>query len=924
MTTDLSTRRPALQLPDIAAIAVGVSEAGWVSAAGEVERLALKPLRDRIRGRPVLLAHGPAVARRLGIDPFPCFDLLELFAFARPASFCLPTPRGLARALGLPVPATLEAEAASLGSAAVALLAGLRGETPVPRRLASIAAAMAAGGWPWGPAVLAAIGEPDRAQPGSASTKPQAAFAVWEDLGEWSEHAPEPPAGNIPVDPQEARRRLAELLGSGAEARPQQADYASAAAAAFGPREREGEPNFVVAEAGTGVGKTLGYIAPASLWAEKNGGTVWISTFTRNLQHQIDGELDRLYPDPDVKALKAVVRKGRENYLCLLNLEEAVGMLANRPGDTTALGLMARFAGATRDGDLVGGDFPGWLPDLVGRGRSLGLADRRGECVYSACPHYHKCYIERSIRRARRAEIVIANHALVMIQAALGAEEKTQPSRYVFDEGHHLFDAADGIFASHLTGQETIELRRWLLGSEAGRRASRARGLKRRVEDLIAGDEAAETALGSALAAARDLPAEGWHQRLQDGKPQGPAERFLGFVRQQVYARDADADNPYSLETDLLPPVAGLIEAGRGFERALGELAEPLKLLMRRLTAKLDLEAAELDSATRVRIEAMLRGLRRRVEMELGGWRAMLKTLGEPPPSEFVEWLGVERSDGRDLDVGMYRHWVDPTLPFAATVAAPAQGLLVTSATLTEGSGDVEADWAAAEARTGATHLPKPAIRARVPSPFDYPNQTRVFVVTDLGKTDLDQVAAAYRELILASGGGALGLFTAIQRLRQVHRRIAPALERAGLMLLAQHVDALDTSTLVDIFRAEEDASLLGTDAVRDGVDVPGRSLRLVVFDRVPWPRPNILHRARRKLFGGRHYDDRLTRLRLKQAFGRLVRRADDHGVFVLLDAAMPSRLAGAFPEGVPLRRVGLAEAVAETKAFLAPRDAAG
>jgi ATP-dependent DNA helicase DinG len=266
----------------------------------------------------------------------------------------------------------------------------------------------------------------------------------------------------------------------------------------------------------------------------------------------------------------------------------------------------------------------------------------------------------------------------------------------------------------------------------------------------------------------------------------------------------------------------------------------------------------------------------------------------------------------------MYRHWIDPTIPFAATVAAPAQGLLVTSATLTEGSGDAEADWTAAEARTGATHLPKPAIRARVPSPFDYPNQTRVFVVTDLGKNDLDQLAAAYRELILAAGGGALGLFTAIQRLRQVHRRIAPALEREGLMLLAQHVDALDTSTLVDIFRAEEDASLLGTDAVRDGVDVPGRSLRLVVFDRVPWPRPDILHRARRRLFGGRHYDDRLTRLRLKQAFGRLVRRADDRGVFVLLDAAMPSRLLGAFPEGVAVRRVGLAEAVAETRGFLA------
>lgn len=104
---------------------------------------------------------------------------------------------------------------------------------------------------------------------------------------------------------------------------------------------------------------------------------------------------------------------------------------------------------------------------------------------------------------------------------------------------------------------------------------------------------------------------------------------------------------------------------------------------------------------------------------------------------------------------------------------------------------------------------------------------------------------------------------------------------------------------------------------MRDGVDVPGRSLRLLVFDRVPWPRPNILHRARKAHFGGRAYDDMIARLRLKQAFGRLVRRADDQGVFVLLDPMMPSRLQGAFPDGVNVQRMGLAEAVQEVRRFL-------
>jgi ATP-dependent DNA helicase DinG len=139
----------------------------------------------------------------------------------------------------------------------------------------------------------------------------------------------------------------------------------------------------------------------------------------------------------------------------------------------------------------------------------------------------------------------------------------------------------------------------------------------------------------------------------------------------------------------------------------------------------------------------------------------------------------------------------------------------------------------------------------------------------------------------------------------------------AGLQLYAQHVDRLDTGALVDLFRAEENACLLGTDALRDGVDVPGRSLRLVVFDKVPWPKPTILHKARRARFG-KSYDDLLTRLKLKQAFGRLIRSQDDKGCFVILEPATPSRLLTAFPPLAPIRRCGLADASAEIRAFLA------
>ena len=142
-------------------------------------------------------------------------------------------------------------------------------------------------------------------------------------------------------------------------------------------------------------------------------------------------------------------------------------------------------------------------------------------------------------------------------------------------------------------------------------------------------------------------------------------------------------------------------------------------------------------------------------------------------------------------------------------------------------------------------------------------------------------------------------------------------MEEANIKLLAQHIEAMDAGTLIDIFRAEENTCLLGTDAVRDGVDIPGQSLRLIVFDRVPWPRPSLIHKARKREFGGRAYDELLARLKLKQAYGRLIRRATDKGIFVLLDRAMPTRMGDAFPEGVELHRMGLAEAVTKVRSFL-------
>jgi ATP-dependent DNA helicase DinG len=898
-------------LPDLCALIAGHGKATLLTADGILLSVKAGGVAKALEGRAVLVVHGPATLKRVGNPSVPVLDILELFAFVCPAQSLAPTAAGLARFLEMEVPAGQEQAAAALAPMAEALLArlSLGKSLPVNRDAPGLAARMGQQGWGWARYVLAALTAP-AAQPDGM------ALRLWKRLPEWEEQAPRPPPSAFPVAQIEARARLATLLGPNAEQRPAQADFSSAAAAAFAPRSAEGAPHMVLAEAGTGTGKTLGYLAPASLWAEKNQGAVWVSTFTRHLQRQIEAEAGRLAPG-EKNRRRVVLRKGRENYLCLLNYEDMV----NVERFTIPLGLISRWAMASADGDLMGGDLPGWFAELFGHTLLANIADRRGECIHAACPHYKRCTIEHVIRRARMADLVIANHALVMAQAVWGGlDDAYVPTRYVFDEGHHIFDAADSAFSVELSGAALAELRRWLLGAEGTR--SRARGIARRLEDILAVDDSLKPKLEAALSAAHGLPAPMFATRFMQediaeaGAQKNPAEAFLKALRLQARARAAEPalSGAMPVEVDLYPVEDAVLETGEKLSRALERLRIPLAALRERFLDRLETEAETLDEPTRQRLEGAARSLKRRAIDPLAAWRRMLDSMPSAAPRpgmrpSHVHFLRLDRNADGDKDVAFLAHMLDPTEAFIQTIASPAHGMLVTSATLRDGT-ENEAGWIGAEARTGAAHLAAPAIRAAFASPFDYASQTRIFVVNDVNLADIGSLAGAFRALFEAADGGALGLFTAISRLRAVQARIAAPLEEAGIPLYAQHVDAMDNATLVDIFRAEEHSCLLGTDAMRDGVDIPGNALRLVVFERTPWPRPDILHRARRThLSQGqpKEYDDAIVRLRLRQAFGRLIRRGDDRGVFVLLDRQAPSRVFSAFPAEAPVIRAGLA-----------------
>ncbi|HYI42240.1 MAG TPA: ATP-dependent DNA helicase, partial [Sphingomicrobium sp.] len=560
-----------LPLPALHATHAGI----WLSdSSGEIREASRGQAIARAAETPHIILNAPLVGQRLGYGELSGLDILELFAFVHPAHFAVPTPAGLSRMLGLAPPENDGQAVALLQRIAAALLARLGDPEWAEREGAwTVNSSLGRLGWPWAPLVARRLQAPEGGE-----------RMLFSRLKQWEEAPERPPARPIVVDRADAERKLRTLVGSGSETREGQRAMTGAAADIFAPRRSRDGPNMLLAEAGTGIGKTLAYLAPASLWAEASGGTVWVSTFTKALQRQLDAEGPRLIADAAERSRRIVIRKGRENYLCLLNLEDALqGGFSGRAAILAQ--LVGRWAAYTRDGDMVGGDLPGWLGSLFRRAGSAALTDRRGECVFAGCPHYRRCFIERAERAGREADIVIANHALVMVNAARARE--SAPQRIVFDEGHHLFDAADSTFAICFGGQEAIEMRRWIVGPE-GRSRGRRRGLAARLMDVMSYDAEGAVALDSAVEAARALPSDGWLQRIIEGAPFGPIEALLGEVRGTVYARAKAQEAGYGLETELAEPDGALVSRVAAATESLEALQKPLAALARRLEAVLE------------------------------------------------------------------------------------------------------------------------------------------------------------------------------------------------------------------------------------------------------------------------------------------------------------------------------------------------
>ena len=613
----------------------------WPSASSCATRGAL------FEGGDVLVAHAAFVAGRLGTPRRRLlFDVLELFAFVRPGHAFRAQRAGPGAGAGAWRCRTRRKNPrAALHGIAARAAGRSRG---LARRCARQPGA--AGGHAGARRLaLGAAAERHRrrgrrtARP-SPDWKPGAACRNGKTKRRWASPA------RSRSTPDEAARAAERAWW--ACMRPEQAAYSDAATYAFGPREQAGAPKRGAGGSGHRHRQDAGLSGAGQRCGRRRTGRACGSrTYTRNLQRQIVQEIAHLYPDPVERAEKAVVRKGRENYLCLLNFEEAAKRTALAPGQRSVA------LGADRALDRVATPMaicrawafpPSWRRPC----RCATVTDRRGECIYAACPHYRICFIERAIRRARHARIVVANHALVIAQAAqdwLAIDETTDtpPERRA---ALCLRRRPSSVRRRRQRfRRRCCRAARWpscAAGSAApkARARTRMRGLEERLKDLIADDEAgAATRWTKRCRRPARWPAKAGRSACGGGRARAgrslPVAGLSACARPQRRRRCvlyAGSRNPSAGRRDCC-------EAVRDLSRGLKRIADPLANLARLLRKKMDDKTAELEPYTkRAGWKRRRAGWTGAPSVILPAWIGMLDTLETGEISDdFVDWFEI-------------------------------------------------------------------------------------------------------------------------------------------------------------------------------------------------------------------------------------------------------------------------------------------
>lgn len=669
------------------------------------------------------------------------------------------------------------------------------------------------------------------------------------------------------------------------EPREQQRDMAVAVAKQFASG---GE---LIAEAGTGTGKSLAYLVPALANAVKTGEQVVVATHTRVLQDQLASKdaplaiaaLREAEPDcfPRVQVLK-----GRSNYVCLRRWFTDLQQQPHASTDAEA-SFRARaniWLTLTETGELSD------LPLSRGQAAAFHRVSAEGDaCDASRCQFQQRnqCFLYRARRSAEAAHVVITNHALLLTDVVQDGEALPDAKHLIIDEAHHLEDQATNSFQIS-TSSRLVSL---ALNAISGDSRRGQPGLLIEIEAILNNRQLLTPEPGQLERVRKAIAAVS--SSLESVRSE--TATFFGDLA-TIVEHVGERSRDYSTRVRLTPAIRHAPDWST-IERRWDALNIALASAVSNIAI---LQSLFSDlSATASRPDADVEQLELRVEdieNRLGTHRYTLTEIGmalndaihNPKPDQ-VYWIEMRQGERRDtvlhtapLQLGDY---------LRSHLYSRLDSLVLTSATMTTGG-----DSRFIRRRLGL----EDADEITLSSPFDYRSNAMILVPTDLPEPNQPGFDHAVHRAIystaLAAGGRTLVLFTSINAMSNARSALADHFREAGLQLVTQHEDG-SAEQLAERLRSFDRTVVFGAGAFWEGVDVPGPALSALVIAKLPFPVPtDPVHAARSETFdnGWTEYTMPQTILKLRQGFGRLIRTQTDRGVCVILDRRLISKRYGA------------------------------
>ncbi|MGB8647257.1 MAG: helicase C-terminal domain-containing protein [Anaerolineae bacterium] len=634
----------------------------------------------------------------------------------------------------------------------------------------------------------------------------------------------------------------------------------------------------LVVEAGTGTGKSLAYLLPAVHWAVQNNERVVISTNTINLQDQL-----ALKDIPDLRSVvgfdcKFTVLKGRSNYLCRRRLEALRKQDQHSLDEIRVLAKVLAWLPSTTTGDVA--ELTLTLSEQKVWAR---LASDPEHCTPDRCGGNRgdKCFFWLARDRAQAAHLIIVNHALLLSDMAL--ENRVLPEfRYlIVDEAHHLEARATDALSFEASRSSLDQLFRAAGSERSGllmnlsqhvRHADvtppQQRDFQRQVDDAA---QAADGAQRAAYEFFNNLDAFLSHQQELPGETEGGYDRQYRLTPSRRMQPEWSA---VEIEWDALN--VKFMKLREDMEKIFG--------------AWQDLDDAEIPDYDDL-LQDILFTLRRIRETQA----ALQETVAAPRP-QGIYWASVNKNSG---DIGLHSAPLHVGELLNKDLLASRETVILTSATMSIGN-----SFTFIENRLGIGDW---ADELTVGSPFDYKQAALVYVPSDIpepGQPGYQKaVESALADLLKATRGRALVLFTSHSQLQHTYRSIARGMEEEDILVLAQGLDGSRRQVL-DTFRANERTALFGTKSFWEGVDVVGDALSCLVITRLPFSVPSDpIFSARSETFDDPfgQYGVPEAVLRFRQGFGRLIRSKSDRGVVVVLDKRVLTKSYGKlFIESLP------------------------